>query len=105
MPPLKEVKTVVMDKNHFDIRDESFFSLNFRKLSTTNILMQGAISTIFPVEHSSTRIGLSIENLLEEFDSVVIAKYDIEYRQISEIKFSNFGNLRILMQKKQMTKF
>ena len=102
---MKEVKTVVTDKHHFDNRDESFFSLNFRKFSTTNILMQGAISTVFRVEHSSTRIGLSIENLLEEFDSVVIAQYDIEYRQKSERKLSNFGSLRILMQKKQMTEF
>ena len=96
---MKEIKTVVTDKHHFDNRDESFFSLNFRKISTTNILMQGAISTVFPVEHSSTRIGLSIEKLLEEFHSVVIAKYDIEYRQKSEIKFSIFGSVRIWCRK------
>ena len=102
---MKEVKTSVTDKNHFENRDEIFLLPTFWKNCTIKILMQGAISTIFLVEHSSTRIGLSIENLLEEFDSVVIAKYDIEYRQKSEIKFSNFGSLRILMQKKQMTEF
>ena len=101
---MKEIKTVVTDKHHFDNRDESFFPLNFRKISTTNILMQGAISTVFPVEHSSTRIGLSIEKLLEEFHSVVIAKYDIEYRQKSEKKFRFLGASGYGAEK-QMTEF
>ena len=96
---MKEVKTLVTDKNHFDNRDEIFLLPTFWKSCTTKILMQGAISTVFPVEHSSTRIGFSIENLLEEFDSVVIAEDDIEYRQKSEIKFSIFGSVRILMKK------
>ena len=96
---MKEIKTVVTDKKHFDNRDEIFLLPTFWKICTIKTLMRGAISTAFPVEHSSTRIGFSIENLLEEFDSVVIAKYDIEYRQKSEIKFSIFGSVRIFMQK------
>ena len=102
---MKEIKTVVTDKNRFDNQDVIFLLPTFWKICTIKILMQGAISTVFPVKHSSKRIGLSIENLLEESDSVVIAKYDNECRQKSEIKVSNFGSLRILMQKKQMTEF
>ena len=63
---MKEIKTVVTDKNHFDKRDEIFLLPTFWKLCTIKILMQGAISMVFSIKPSSTEVRFSIDNLLKE---------------------------------------
>ena len=63
---MKEIKTVVTDKNHFDKRDEIFLLPTFWKLCTIKILMQGAISMVFSIKPCSTEVRFSIYNLLKE---------------------------------------
>ena len=64
---MKEIKTVVTDKNHFDKRDEIFLLPTFWKICTIKILMQGAISMVFPIKPSTKEVRYSIDNLLNEF--------------------------------------
>ena len=63
---MKEIKTVVTDRHHFDNRVESFLLANFGKHSTIKILMQGAISMVFSIKPSSKEVRFSIDNLLTE---------------------------------------
>ena len=44
---MKGIETVILEKHHFDKRDESFLVTTFLKLWTTMILMQGLISMVF----------------------------------------------------------
>ena len=44
---MKEVKTVVTEKHHYDNRDDSFLVTTFWKLWTIKISMQGSISIVF----------------------------------------------------------
>ena len=71
---MKEVKTVVTDKNHFDNRDEVFLIPTFWKICTIKILMQGAISMVFSIKTSSRGVRFLIDNLLKETNPVVIEK-------------------------------
>ena len=71
---MKEIKTVVTDKHHFDIRDEIFFLPNLWKICTIKLLMQGAISIVFSIKPSSRGVRFSIDNLLKEINPVVIEK-------------------------------
>ena len=63
---MKEIKTVVTDKNHFDNRDEIFLLPTFWKICTIKILMQGAISMVFSIKPSSKEVRFSIDNLLKK---------------------------------------
>ena len=63
---MKEVKTVVTDKNHFDNRDEVFLIPTFWKICTIKILMQGAISMVFSIKPSSKEVRFSVDKLLTE---------------------------------------
>ena len=71
---MKEVKTVVTYKNHFDNRDEIFLIPTFWKICTIKILMQGAISMVFSIKTSSRGVRFLIDNLLKETNPVVIEK-------------------------------
>ena len=63
---MKEIKSVVTDKNHFDNRDEIFLLPNFWKICTIKILMQGAISMVFSIKPSYKEVRFSIDNFLKE---------------------------------------
>ena len=63
---MKEIKTVVTDKKHFDNRDEIFLLPTFWKICTIKILMQGAILMVFSIKPSSKEVRFSIDNLLKE---------------------------------------
>ena len=78
---MKEIETVLTEKQHFDNRDELFSITTVWNFWTIKILMQGWLSKVFQVEPTSKGIRFAIVTLLEEIRPVVIEKNEIEYRQ------------------------
>ena len=50
MTLMKEIKTVVTEKHHFDNRDESFLITTFWKFWTIKVLMQGLILNVIQLD-------------------------------------------------------
>ena len=81
---MREIKTEVREKHHFDDRAEPRLLTTFWKLWTIKILMQRWKSKVFLVQPSFTGVRFSFQTLPEEIRPVVTEKHDVEYRQTSE---------------------
>ena len=81
---LQEIEPVVMEKNEFEFRDFSKL-LTFCYSPTINVPTPGTKSKNFKSSCPRQTTRIKIENLQQEFTSVVIENKELEHRQMSEV--------------------
>ena len=78
-------------------------SITSWKVRIVKTLMQGTQINNCPMKNLSATKKFSMPTLIEEVNSVVLAKYDFEYRRKIENRmfFWKFGTIRRLMHEKK----